>query len=100
MFHGACDDTFVIIVLYTGGSSTYYSRAPPLTVPPLGPTHPTPRRAKAYCPKAFREWSSRWPRLAGELAAYGPDILALQVQQKDTLGRCHSPTQASTSLYL
>lgn len=37
------------------------------------------RRAKAYCPKAFRQWSSRWPRLAGELAAYAPDILVLQV---------------------
>jgi hypothetical protein len=34
---------------------------------------------KRYCRQQFRAWSSRWPRLARELAAYAPDILCLQV---------------------
>jgi mRNA deadenylase 3'-5' endonuclease subunit Ccr4 len=37
------------------------------------------RRSNAYCPAALRTWASRWLRIAGELAAYQPDILCMQV---------------------
>lgn len=37
------------------------------------------RRSKAYCPAVLRTWASRWPRIAGELAAYQPHILCMQV---------------------
>lgn len=36
------------------------------------------RNTKSYCPVHLREWSSRWPRIAAELAAYQPHLLCLQ----------------------
>jgi hypothetical protein len=35
--------------------------------------------SKAFCPRALRAWSHRWPRIVAELQQYDADIICLQV---------------------